>query len=125
MDCTPIRSENHFIGEKKCSDCVPYLVLKVDTTPGLRTTSQVQKIHTVDIKAYFRDDSPKVYEMKELVEGVVYSPGCIELGDCGCFCLQGAGVSSIRPVAGGLNVYSLTFRGTYRRSDSVSESESV
>ena len=28
LTCTPIKSENHFIDQRECENCVPYLVLK-------------------------------------------------------------------------------------------------
>ena len=126
LDCTPIASENHFLDRRQCKDCLPYLVLKVSTTPGLRTSSGVQKTDSVDIKAYFADKHAKIArEYKTLVEAWVFSAGCVDLGVCGCFCLQTGPTSAITTTNNGMIVYSLSFRGIYDRSESASVSESV
>jgi len=129
LNCTTIKSENHFLNEKRCSDCLPYVVVKIDTQSGLRTSSAVQKSHTVDIKAYFSDTmQKKAQEYRALVEDWLFAAGCVTLGSCGCFCQRGNASSSIRSGTGGVIVYSLVFRGTYKQSgssDSVSASESV
>lgn len=128
LDCTPIRPENHFVDQRECEDCLPYLVLKASATAGLKTSSVVQKIWTIDIKAYFSDTKKNaIREYRDLVEERLYEPGCLELVDCGCFCVQGTPNSSIRTVAGGQICYGLTFRGLYNRIeliDSVSISDS-
>jgi len=125
LDCTPIRSENHFVGERSCTDCMPYLVMKADAQFGLRTSSGSQKVHSVDIKAYFAGDKKKqAADYRTLVEAWVFAQGCVDLGICGCFCIQGNVVSSIRPSTGSTIVYSLSFRGFYKQADSSSDSAS-
>jgi hypothetical protein len=123
LDCTPIKSENHFIDQRECKDCVPYLVLKASTTAGLRTSSATQKVWTIDIKAYF-DSSKKnmARQFRDLIENWLYNGGCTDLGACGCFCVTGSPASSIR-VAGSEVVCSLLFRGSYHQvAESVSAS---
>jgi hypothetical protein len=127
LDCTPIASENHFLDRRQCTDCLPYLVLKVSTSSGLRTSSGVQKRRSIDIKAYFADKMGKISrDYRDLMEAWVFSSGCLDLGDCGCFCLQTDPTSAIT-TNNGMIVYSLSFRGIYRMSESasVSNSESV
>lgn len=121
LDCTPIRPENHFIDQRECEDCLPYLVLKASSAIGLRTSDATQKIWTIDIKAYFAETKKNaIRDYRDLVETKLYEPGCMELGACGCFCVQGPVNSSIRTVAGSQICYGLTFRGLYLQS--VSES---
>lgn len=125
IDGTPVASENHFINDRKTGDCYPYLVVKTSTSSGLRTTSGVQKISSVEILTYFRDSAEvQALEYKGLLEEWVMVPGCLELGACGCLCFQGTIGSQLRRVAGGVLRHSLTFRGDYRMSEAGSSSAS-
>lgn len=122
---TPVASENHFLIEKKTGDCYPYLVVKVETASGLRTSSAVQKIHSVEVSSYFRDAAEQqALDFKQLIEDWVMVSGCLELGACGCFCIQGPIRSQLRRVAGGVLRHSLTFRGEYSMSEAGSSSAS-
>jgi hypothetical protein len=126
LDCTPILSQNHFIDRRTCTDCIPYLVLKTSTVPGLRTTSFVQKLKSVEVKAYFGDKMHKMArDYMNLVEEWVFARGCLELGECGCFCLRTDPSSAITRQSDGTVVYSLSFRGVYNAAESASDSESV
>lgn len=125
IEGTPVASENHFINDRKTGDCYPYLVVKAETVSGLRTSSAVQKISAVEILTYFRDSAEQqALDFKQLIEGWVMVPGCLELGACGCLCFQGAIRSQVRRVAGGVLRHSLTFRGEYRMSEAGSDSAS-
>lgn len=126
LTCTPIKSENHFIDQRECENCVPYLVLKASTTAGLRTSSAVQKLWNIEIKAYFADSKKQMArDYRDLVETWLYAATCVDLGECGCICVQGSPASSIRNTAGNEIVYSLTFRGSYSQADVASASASV
>lgn len=126
LDCTKIRSENHFLNRRKCKDCTPYAVVKVRTVSGLRTSSAVQKISTIEVSAFFNEDREQdAIEYKDLVEGLFFASECVTLASCGCFCVQGRMSSSITPAPQGLIRYSFTCQGFYRESDSDSSSESV
>lgn len=123
LTCTPIKAENHFVNKRECKDCLPYLVLKANSTGGLRTSDVVQKIWTVSIDAYFSElKKNAVMDYRDQVETLLYEPGCIPLGACGCFCVTGSPSSSITNVAGGIIKYAVTFRGEYHRAASDSES---
>jgi len=129
LDCTPIKSGNHFVDERQCSDCLPYLVVKTGITAGLRTSSAVQRINTVEIKAYFANK--KRYDarsLRDLIAAWLLDTGCTPLGLCGCFCVQGSPTIGIQGGPGNTVVLTVSFRGLYKQtdeSDSVSASESV
>lgn len=121
--CTPIRPENHFLNRRKCTDCTPYAVVKIKTVSGLRTSSKVQKISTIDLSAFFMEDREQdAIEYKNLVEWLFFTSDCVPLVLCGCFCIQGRMSSSIVPAQQGLVRYSFTCQGFYDRSGSGSES---
>lgn len=124
---TPIRSDNHFDQIRKCKDCLPYLVLKVTSSAGLRTSSGLQKIHTIDISAYFSGDNEQApREYRDLVEDWLNTDGCVELGDCGCICVQGDQSSRITAVTeSNLIRFQLTFRGVYQQAEFASASASA
>lgn len=129
LDCTPIRSENHFLDRRQCTDCLPYAVIRAGMTAGLRTSSAVQKLRTVEIKAYFADKKRHdARELRDLIWDWLMFSGCASLGDCGCFCVQGAPTLNIQEAPGNMVVLTVSFRGLYKQpdeSDSVSASESV
>jgi hypothetical protein len=126
LECTPIKSENHFILERKCSDCLPYVVINTVTTAGLRTSSAVQKNSSVTINAYFSTDKEQqAFAYRDLAEAWLNASGCLDLGDCGCFCVQGAFNSRVNPAQGGTIRYGLTFSGSYHPSEAGSLSGSV
>lgn len=115
---TPIKPENHFDQIKKGEDCVPYLVLKTAANGGLQTSSGKNPFYNIEIKAYFSDmaeGTVKAYQAS--VEAWMYVRGCLNLGDCGCFCIQGIPVSSVRQAVAGIVVYSVIFRGIYKPTE--------
>jgi hypothetical protein len=106
----------HFIDQRECSDCIPYLVLKVGSQTGLRTSSGVQKIWVIEIKAYFSDSKRQmVRDFRDLIETWLYRGA--DLGVCGAICVTGNATSSIRNAPGSEVVYSLVFRGSYSQSE--------
>lgn len=128
LDCTRVRPENHFLNRRKCTDCTPYVVVKVRTVSGLRTSSAVQKISTIEVSGFFKEDREQdAIDYKVLVEGLFFAARCVTLVACGCFCTQGRMASSIAPAQNGLVRYSFTCQGFYKQSgtDSASVSESV
>ena len=118
LTATPIKSSNHFDGQRKGDLCLPYLVLKTGSSGGLRTSSGNFSSHSVEFNAYFSDQAEGTAKSyKTLVEAWLFAKGCLDLGVCGCFCMQGVPVSSIRPAVAGTVVYSVTFRGFYKPSE--------
>ena len=94
---TPIRPDNHFIDLRECTDCIPYLVLKASETAGVRTSSFVQVIWTIEINAYFDGTKRNMArEYREIIRTWMYGSSCVDLGECGCFCIQGSPSISIR-----------------------------
>ena len=76
---TPISSKNHFIGKRTCEDCVPYLVAKITTISGLRTTEGSQKKNSVVISAYFSSDNKQVLTAyKTLLEDMFFGQTCVD-----------------------------------------------
>ena len=67
----------------------------------------------------------KAQEYRTLVEDWLFAAGCVSVGICGCFCQRGNATSSIRSGTGGVIVYSLVFRGTYKQLGSTSDSLSA
>lgn len=125
LNCTPIKADNHFVDERQCSDCMPYLVVKTGITAGLRTSSAVQKVHTIEIRAYFSNQ--KRYDarsLRDLISAWLFDGGCASLGVCGCFCLQGTPTIGIQGGPGNTVVLTVNFRGLYKQTDE-SASESV
>jgi len=122
LPCTPIKAEMHFIDQRECSDCIPYLVLKAGNTTGLRTSDGIQDIWSIDIKAYFADSKKQMArEFRDSVKTMLGSKPCVELGECGCLCITGFITATIKHVNSEI-VYSCTFRGSYNRSLVLSES---
>jgi hypothetical protein len=124
---TPIASRNHFNLVRECEDCVPYLVMKIVDSPGLRTTSGTQTVSTVELNAYFNADRKDLaYDYKSLISSWLNSSGCIDLGECGCFCVRNSGTARVAVATGGMVRYSVSFSGTYQSiavgSGSLSES---
>jgi hypothetical protein len=125
LNCTPIKSENHFVDRRQCTDCLPYLVVRTGMTAGLRTSSAVQKLNTVEIKAYFADKKRHdARDLRDLIWDWLMFAGCASLGACGCFCVQGAPTLTIQESAGNTVVLTVSFRGLYKQTDE-STSESV
>jgi len=115
---TPIKPVNHFDGSRKGEDCLPYLVLKVGMSGGMRTSSGFTPFHNIEFNAYFSDQAEgKAKSYQTLVEAWLFARGCLDLGVCGCFCIQGIPVSAIRPAVAGTVVYSVSFKGFYKPSE--------
>lgn len=125
LECTPIRPENHFLLIRKCKDCLPYVVVKTKRAAMLRTSSGTTMQDTVEINAYFSSDKEtQAFAYDSLVGEWLNSPGCLDLGDCGCFCLRGSATSAVGLSDGGTIRYSAVFSGFYVPSaESVSASE--
>ena len=126
LPCSPIRSDNHFVLERKCTDCIPYVVVKSSSSAGIRTSSGVNETSLVEINAYFSaDKETQAFEYQSIVKTWLNAAGCLDLGDCGCFCIQGSTTSRVNSPAGGLIRYSVTFSGRYQPSAAGSLSASV
>lgn len=122
LTCTPIKSENHFIDQRECENCVPYLVLKAGNTTGLRTSDGIQDIWNIDIKVYFAETKKQMArDYRDLVKEFLTVNPCVDLGACGCFCINGAITATIRNVNSEI-VYSCAFRGSYNQALVLSES---
>ena len=70
---------------KECGDDQSYVVFKVRTLPGLRTTSGVQRLHGVQILGYFSNRN-EARQFRDAIEQVLFVNGCIDMSDCGCLC---------------------------------------
>lgn len=123
---TPILAKNHFKLIRECEDCVPYLVLKIADSPGLRTSSGTQIISNVELKAYFSADRKSTaFQYRDLIRSWIETDGCIDLGECGCFCVRNPPSIRITTATGGMVLCLVTFSGTYNSiaaSESLSES---
>ena len=100
-------------------------MLKTGITAGLRTSSAVQQIRTVEIKAYFANQ--KKYDarsLRDLIAAWLMVGGCVSLRVCGCFCVQGSPTIGIQGGPGNTVVLTVSFRGLYKQTDE-STSESV
>jgi len=114
LPCSPIRSDNHFVLERKCTDCIPYVVVKATSTQGLRTSDGVSENNSVEINAYFSaDNETQAFDYQSIVKTWLNAAGCLDLGICGCFCIQTLPTSRISPSAGGMIRYSVSFSGRY------------
>ena len=121
LECTSIRPENHFITVRTTGDCLPYLVLNVRLQAGLRTSDGVAKVYSVQVLAWFGDTMrPLLQQFQAAFETWLYAPGCLPLGDCGCFCVQSRGQADVTFTDGRLR-YGVTFVGRYIPDVSGSE----
>ncbi len=120
---TPIPERNHFIDRRKCTDCIPYLVAKFVTISGLKTSDGTQKRNSVSISVYFKNENQQeLIAYRTLIEQLFFGAGCIELGDCGCFCIQGTMRATTDQVSGNLSRLLFSFEGVYKQ---LAESESL
>lgn len=86
----------------------------------------MQVSSSVTVNAYFHSDKEQqAFSYRDLVETWLNTPGCLDLGVCGCFCVQGAFNSRVNPASGGVIRYGLTFSGFYHPSEAGSLSGSV
>lgn len=116
LEGTPIPSGNHFVGRKKCTDCVPYLVAKFTVVSGLRTSEGAQKRNQVSVSAYFSGDKQnQLIDYRSLIEEMFFGKTCVDFGDCGCFCLQGPLRISDDYTAGNLIRLQFSFEGLYKQ----------
>lgn len=115
---SPIRDENIFLVERiGATEKIPYCVIQVVTREGLKTSSLVQKIHSVSIQAFFlKDRVADAIAFKNTTELWLYGSNCVTLGDCGCLCVQSRGESKIVPQNDGKLRYEVSFTGTYQQS---------
>lgn len=111
VECNPIPSDRHFSNKAQGTDCVPYLVLKSIQSLRLRTSDGATYDSAVDITAYFQGpgdaDAMKFRDRMEAWAG----QNCIDLSECGCFCVSTITRSTISDPGGGLVRYNLAFRG--------------
>lgn len=113
LQCTPVKPENHFLTVRTTGDCLPYLILNVRTQAGLRTSDTVVKLYSVQVLAWFGDTMrPLLQQFQTAFEAWLYQPGCLQLGDCGCFCVQSRGQADVTFTDGRLR-YGVTFVGRY------------
>lgn len=125
LDGTPILDENHFVLERTCGECIPYLAVKTKSRGGLRTSSFQQIKHDVVISAYFSNSKlSQAMEYRAILEEWISSSGCLDLGACGCFCVDsvpdlGLAISSDKIRC------NLSFSGSYQPAAVESLSASV
>lgn len=116
LTCTPIRSENHFTNIRQCEECVPYVVVTAGLTEGLVTSSGRNPGHSVTITSYFAGPSDSMaMNYKDQIETWLSASGCLDLLDCGCFCVERVTRSQITVAQNGLYRYQAFFSGRYRR----------
>jgi hypothetical protein len=126
LDGTPIKAENHFIIERNCEDCIPYLVVNTKDRGGLRTSHTLQIKSEVKITAYFADTKQdQALTFKSIIHEWMKSAGCLDLGECGCFCVDSVPEISLASSAGSKIRMSLGFSGTYQPAEVESLSASV
>ena len=126
FECTPIKSENHFVNVRRCKDCYPYVVVSSSLADGLVTSGGRQKVHTVTISAYFADSMQSIgMRYRDTVNDWLSSAKCLDLGECGCFCLQRTSRSLLSSVTNDVHRFQVSFSGIYKRSEIGSVSASV
>lgn len=110
----PIPAGNHFLLTRECKDCIPYLVLKVVETPGLRTSDTLQLVQAVEVTAYFSDTKKSAaHAYRTLFNTWFTSSGCLDLDGCGCFCVRNTGTSRITAIPNGMLRFSAVFTGVF------------
>ena len=113
IECNPILPERHFANKAQGIDCVPYLVLKSSQTLRLRTSDGATYDSNVEISAYFREPGDaEAVEFRNRMETWA-GQNCIDLGECGSFCVSTITRSTISDPGGGLVRYNLAFRGLF------------
>mgnify|MGYP006286887143 CR=1 FL=1 len=124
LDCTPVKSEGHFVLQRSGSEIVPYVVVSSTIASGLRTTDTVQRFQTVSLRGYFSVDRMQdARAWQTLVEELLTCKRCVPLGDCGCFCVRSVGQSAMTPVGTLLSVF-VTVTGTFSPAEETSGSGS-
>jgi hypothetical protein len=89
LECTPIPAQQHFIGVRRGEECLPYLVLRRSIQQGLRTSHAVEQFDQISVSAYFSvDKASQAVSFRNLLQQWAYSSGCLNLGNCGCFCVR-------------------------------------
>jgi hypothetical protein len=122
LDCTPVKSEGHFVLQRSGSEIVPYVVVSSAISSGLRTTDTVQRIQSVSLRGYFSVDRIQdAREWQGLVEALLTCKRCVPLGDCGCFCVRSVGPSQMTPVGTLLSVF-VTVTGSFMPAEETSGS---
>ena len=124
LDCTPVKSEGHFVLQRSGSEIVPYVVVSSTIASGLRTTDTVQRVQSVSLRGYFSVDRMQdARACQTLVEELLTCKRCVPLGDCGCFCVRSVGQSTMTPVGTLLSVF-VTVTGTFSPAEETSGSGS-
>ena len=124
LQCTPVRPENHFLTFKTTENCLPYVLLNVRVQAGLRTTDTIVKNYSVQVLAFFGEQMRA--ELRQFQDAFVqwlYLPGCLPLGECGCFCVQSRGQADVTYTDGRLR-FGVTFVGRYIPEDISGSEES-
>jgi hypothetical protein len=108
-----IEPENFFPNIRKCTDCLPYLVVKVQKSVDFQTSDAKRWLSNVTVFAVFKTEA-EAMEYRETIENWLTEPGCLDLGACGCFCntqISGSGISVPNKTS---YSYSCVFRGHYK-----------
>ena len=85
----PIAVDEYYDGVKQNSDSGRYCVISSSVTAGVVTTDAVEEVHRVGISGYFGvGHSAEAGVVRGLLQSFVFQPGCLSLGECGCFCVR-------------------------------------
>jgi len=113
LDCTPIPADNHYSFVRRKDDCLPYAVVTASIAAGLRTSDGTEKLSSIKLAGYFSVDRiSDCNKFKGLVENWVFGKNCIELSNCGCFCVRSIGASQMLIVNDAVQ-FSVTLTGKY------------
>lgn len=85
----PISVDEYHSVVKQNSDSGRYCVISSSVTSGVVTTDVVEQLNRVNISGYFESEHIAEAEaFRGALESFVFQPGCLSLGDCGCFCVR-------------------------------------
>ena len=89
LPLNPIPASEYCDTVRTNSDSGRYCVISSSVSAGVVTTDAVEEIHTVGIKAYFEvEDTASAEIFRSVLHSFVFQPGCLSLGECGCFCVR-------------------------------------
>ena len=113
---SPVCDEKIFSDRKECGDGdYPYVVFRTSVTPGLRTSSGLQKIHNIQVSGYFADKS-QAKSWRSLFEIWLYGSGGVMLGECGSLCVTSPPSVTLSPAAKDKWQVTGTFAGVFHSS---------